>query len=417
MTKSFSISAPNLWLILLCVISIQVLKVSTIQAQSNLVPGTWSDFTNYYQALRTVFNEAYTPSVKLRVQTQTKYGVEIMTGIRSDSSGHALFQLVPEDKVWSSSYIDVPCTDSDGNELPAHPGTTCMRHDFSSVDTIRVSRLETPIPASLGQKLTNLWQEMLVRSSYLNHSGGMSTGGVTYTYSAYVTGPGFITAYSRNPDEGTLTGQLEEITKLMKKAVVQESVSEKDSLFHQIDLMAGGLLADLLDKGDSLPLRSGGNTRTLKGCTSELSSLVENEYCWQGYLTNDGSTTLLIANKVSGAYYFELVDVSNVSDQRRVHVIPTLSIHGTIKMDQHFPGWQNYIMEPWDIVDIMTNSQNNQLHVFGYRDFTLKNENIKYDQDSVIIQFDGLFSRRDKREVLQIEGEHGWFSISELFQE
>jgi hypothetical protein len=257
---------------------------------------------------------------------------------------------------------------------------------------------------------------MLVRSSYLNQPSGMSTGGVTYTYSAFLDDPGFVSAYSRNPDEGTLTGQLEEITLLLGRVVKQENVSIKDSLIHQIDMKTDGLLAALLDNGGALPLRSGA-TRTLKGCTPENSNLVENEYCWQGYLTNDGSTTLLIANNVSGSYYFELVDVSDTSEPQKVHVIPSISIHGTLKMDQNFPGWQNYIMEPWDIVDLMTNTQNNVLHVFGYRDFTLKNENINYGKDSVIIHFDGLFSRRDKREVLQIDGEHGWFSIRGLFQE
>jgi hypothetical protein len=393
-----------------------LLPVSPSQAQSNLVPGNWGEFTNYDQALRTVFSEAYVPYVYLRVQTQSKYGIEIMTGVRSDSSGYTMFQLEPEDNVWSSSYVEFPCLDSNGNELPARPGSTCLRQDFSSVDTIRVSRVETPIPANLAQKLTTLWQEMLVRSSYLNQPSGMSTGGVTYTYSAFLDDPGFVSAYSRNPDEGTLTGQLEEITLLLGRVVKQENVSIKDSLIHQIDMKTDGLLAALLDNGGALPLRSGA-TRTLKGCTPENSNLVENEYCWQGYLTNDGSTTLLIANNVSGSYYFELVDVSDTSEPQKVHVIPSISIHGTLKMDQNFPGWQNYIMEPWDIVDLMTNTQNNVLHVFGYRDFTLKNENINYGKDSVIIHFDGLFSRRDKREVLQIDGEHGWFSIRGLFQE
>lgn len=59
----------------------------------------------------------------------------------------------------------------------------------------------------------------------------------------------------------------------------------------------------------------------------------------------------------------------------------------------------------------------NPLAHSGHRDITLENKNIPYDTDTVIIQFDGLFSYGDKRAHLKIAGDHEWFSVKSLFND
>lgn len=385
-------------------------------AQNHLIPGYWGTSDNYESALKTVFSEAYVPEVRLRVQIQSKYGTENITGVRTDSTGYHLFHILPEKSVWYSSWVDIPCRDSDGNELPERPGKTCSSLDFSSVDTIRVSNFQTAIDSSLAQKLISLWEETLIQSSYREASNAISTGGVTYQYSAFKFGLGNIQGYSRNPEDSTFTGKFTALSRLMRSTAMSEINVVSDSLINQINVKADLLMKELLNYGDTPPSRTQLN-RILRGCDAKFRDMVENDYCWQAYLTDNEVPNLIIANKNTEEYIFEMVDLADISDIKKIQIIPVISIHHPSKRGEKFAGWQNYLLEPWDIVDLMTHTQSVDWQVFGYRNFTLENDKIHYNSDSVIIRFDGLFSNRDKREHLMVVGDHEWFSITSLFKD
>lgn len=404
----------SLWS-LLCTVIIFLITVKPSTAQDNLIPGYWGSTGNYELALKTVFMEAYNRETRLRVQIQSKYGTENMTGVRSDSTGYYLFYLIPENSVWNSSWVDVPCRDSDGKILPESEKRSCSQLDFSSVDTLQVNRYQTAIDSSLAQNLISLWGEMLVRSSYRQKRLTVSTGGTTYQYSAFKFGLGNIQGYSSNPKEGSYTGDLAAISRLMRNASRAESKANSDSLLSQIDIKADSLLGKLLSFGDVVPSRTHIN-RTLKGCDSTYRNVVENIYCWQAYLTDDEIPNLIIANKNTGDYFFELVDLSDLTDISKVQIIPVMSIHNLFNSDENPFGWNDFLLEPWDIVDLTTNTRNNEFQIFGYKEFTIENEQLKYSPDSIIIKFDGLFSNRDKRVRLDIDGDHGWFSIRDIFK-
>ncbi|PWN06638.1 hypothetical protein DDZ15_08980 [Rhodohalobacter mucosus] len=347
---------------------------------------------------------------------QAKYGIENMTGIRADTTGYELFHIRPEESIWYGSWVEDQCKDSEGNDLPENSGRTCRTQDFSSVDTIRTKSYQTAIDSTLAQKLISLWEEMLVRSSYKQVSNTMSTGGVTLQYSAFKFGYGQMIGYSRNPDQYTYTGELANISFLMLQAARTESAIDTDSLINQIDYRADSLLGELLDYGNKAPERARNNT-VLKGCVDEYRNMTNSIYCWQGYLNNDEKPYLIVANKRDEEFVFEILEISDSAVTNRVHILPVISINSPYKWDDKFSGWQNYLLEPWDIFDLMTNTKNNELQVFGYREFSLENENIFYQPNSVIIRFDGLLSGRDKRERLDINGDHEWFKITSLFKD
>jgi len=411
-TKNFH--AKSIWGII-CIVFISLITTSTSSAQNNLIPGYWGSSDNYELALKTVFSEAYDRSVRVRVQIQSKYGIENITGIRADTTGYYVFHIIPEESVWYNSWVEVPCKDSEGNKLPENTGRTCKSLDFSSVDTIRVNNFQTAIDSSLAQKLISLWEEMLVQSSYKQKTNIISTGGTTYQYSAFKFGLGNIQGYSRNPEKDTYTGVFSSISSLMRDAARVESEQTTDSLLSIIDSKSDNLMQELLSYGDKAPTRAE-NIRTLRGCTDEYRNIVDSNYCWQAYLTDDENPNLIIANNINGEYVFEFIDLSDPDEMSKIHVLPVISIHSPYKRGENFTGWQNYLLEPWDIVDLMTNTRNNELQVFGYKEFTLENENIYYRPNSVIIQFDGLLSNRDRRVRLDINGNHEWFRIMSLFK-
>jgi len=416
MNRRIKYCPSSLALYVISIALVFLFTANTAIAQMNLTPGSDTSSGNYDLALKTVFKEAYDQHVRARVQIRTKYGVENMTGIRSDSTGFTLFHLLPDHGVSGSGWIEVPCRDSEGNLLPQNSSRTCIRTDYSSADTIKVNRFETKIDSSLAGLLTNLWGEMLIRSRYEPISY-ISTGGITFEYSSSGFGLGNIYGHSRNPNEGTFTGDFAEISLLMREAAKSETKAETDSLVNLIKYNADKLMADLLNRGDHVPERKNSNT-TLRGCDPKYREMMNSNYCWQAFLTDEEHPYLIIANQTDRGYRFELAELSDPSEIKRVHIIPMISLQSPfINRDNTFAGWQMYLLEPWDIVDLRTSTLNQYLRVFGFREFTLENDNIHYNENSVIISFDGLLSHRDFRIRLDVDGENAWFPIKSLFSE
>lgn len=374
-------------------------------SQDRLVPSGRSSGDAYEHALRTVFKEAYDHKVRVRVLIQGSYMPETVTGIQADSIGYQLFHLHPEKSIWSETWVDVPCSNPSLN-------ATCSKQDFSNVDSIRVSRTQVSIDSTTARKLIRLWQEMIIRSTY-DQSISISTGGVSYTYSAFKFGIGFMHGHGQNPEEGTLSGDLALISEWMRIASRVESQVTADSLIHQIDGMADRLLAALLDHGKLAPAM-GGSNRGLRGCESRYRNKVENEFCWQTFLTDDEIPNLIIAKKQDGGYRYELVDLTDPQNLKAIHILPVMTLYSSF-MSGDAPGWQEYPLEPWDIVDVSTMVRSNKVRLFGYRKFTLRNSDVRYGPDTVIITFDGVNSGRELSQRLIIQGDQEWFDAKSLF--
>ena len=391
-----------------------LLSASPAAAQQNLTPGSFGSFDDYDRILKRVFQDAYAPRTRARVMISSKYGIENMTAIRADTSGYYLIHILPEESVWYSGWSNIPCRDSDGNELPEDSGRNCSNLDFSSIDAIPVSNYETAIDSTLAHKLFTLWEEMLVRSTY-QQAPYFSTGGITFQYSTALFAAGNVQAYSRNPEENTNTGRFALISNLMRNAASSDSEAVSDSLISKLKDETARLIGDLHGYGDIPPKRENPH-RTLAGCDSTNRHLVENVYCWQAYLSDDETPHLIVANKDgykgSDEYVFELIDLSDPDEIRRIHILPVLSVHRPFVRDDRFSGWQNYLLQPYDITELPTSTRRYLTHIAGYRNFTLENEGISYGPDSVIIRFDGLFSYRDTRMLVKVEGDPDWFPVS-----
>ena len=398
---------------IVCIVFISVFSVNDTLAQNHLTPGYSGSSGDYDLALKTVFKEAYSSDVKLRVQIKGD-GIESMTGIRSDSTGFHIFHLRPTERIRYSMFTDRDCINIYGNELPEVEGRNCQKRDFSSEDSLQVNRFQISIDSSLAYLLTSLWEEMLIMSKYQPQKSIMIGGTTYYDYSAFLFGYGIIYAHKREPQEGTFTGDLAAISKLMISAATAERSVISDSLINQIEIRADKLMRKLLRYGDDTPSRSELN-KTIKGCESEYREIVESAYCWQAYLASDEIPTLLIANKTNGSYLFEFVDITNPVEIRKIHVLPVQSIRSLFNRHDPKIQWEYYLMEPWDIIDLITNTMNGDFQVFGYNNFTLSNENIHYTKNSFIIHFDGVVPSRDMRVKLDIDGESGWFSVKDLF--
>lgn len=117
-------------------------------------------------------------------------------------------------------------------------------------------------------------------------------------------------AYVQNPKDHTYSGELSAISRMMKLAATSESPHTKDSLLSIIDRKADLLMGDLIQYGNKTPVRAQKN-QTLKGCTPAYREMINSNYCWQAYLTDEETPVLFVANKNNGTYAYELIQWSD----------------------------------------------------------------------------------------------------------
>lgn len=390
----------------LLIISLFIFLPEIVYAQEHLIPGNSRVYQHAYaNALRTVFSDAYERDVKFSVQISSKYGTETMAGLKTDSTGNYLFHLQPEESIWYSSWIEVPCEESHSVESRPRTGgeRTCSRQSFSSVDTISVQKQAFKIEDSVAKILHDVWSEMILASRY-NVDRIISTGGVTYNFESNVFGP--VTGHIQNPREGTLTYKLSSISNNIIQAVQSENPSEQDSILTEMSNHAHSLMAELLKNGEEVP-RSFSNFRFLSACTSELSELIEFDYCWQTNLTQSNFPDFITAKRNEDGYEFSYVSFTDDSNFKSVNFTPAVARYERDPSSSNVSIYRQYYypLEPWEIIDIKSGTFGREHRIFGH-----------IDDEEIVISFQGILETRVTREALNIQDSSSWFPISELFE-
>lgn len=383
-------------------------------SQDRLYPGIGSSSNTYHNTLKSIFSDAYTQDVKVRVLVTTKYGYEKVTGIRLIEDRYTIFHINLKSSVWSDSWVEVPCRDSEGNHLSTDSNRTCKQQDFSKVDTEISSISEVQIEPELAILLINIWQEMIKGSRY-RVNNVFSTGGTTYRYSTFIHGMGTVYAYINSPIEETQTGKFTAIVDLMTSVTTPEINSERKAIIRDLWDTSNQFMAQLLDYGNERSVRKQ-NNRLLRGCEEQYRTIVENTYCWQSFLTNETVPYLFVANNQDGKYRLELIDITDKNDIKKVHIIPVLQFYSQFQRNEIISGWNYYVIQPWNITDIYSLGFHTSIKVFGYRDFELTSSSVGTEENSVVILFDGMSNIRNERMMhLDIEGSGEWFDVRELF--
>ncbi|WP_069132791.1 hypothetical protein [Rhodohalobacter halophilus] len=375
--------------------------------QEYLIPGNSHVYNHSYaNALRTVFSDAYKRDVKFSVQISSKYGIETMAGLKSDSTGNYLFHLQPEESIWYSSWIEVPCEDAHSVESRPRTGgeRTCSRQSFESVDTISVKKRTLKIEDSLAKILHDVWSEMILASRYYVDRR-ISTGGVTYNFESKVFGP--VTGHIQNPNEGTLPYKLSRISTNMIRSVRSENRSEQDSLLMEMNNQAHTLMADLLKSGEEIP-RSFVSHRFLSACTSDLSKQIEFDYCWQTNLTQNDFPDFITAKRNGDDFEFNFLSFIDESNFKSVNFTPAVARYERDPDISNIAYYRQYYypIEPWEIIDIKSGTFGGKHRIFGH-----------IDDKRIVISFQGILEALNTREALNIKDSSQWFPVSELFKD
>jgi hypothetical protein len=389
-------SRINLILILFTAL---LFSVTEAFGQEYPVPGQFGDFNEYYEAKQKVFSSAYARNVQFKTSIKTKYGRENYIGLKSDSTGYRLFHLYPEHSIWYSSYKDVPCNDQKAD----YPDTaTCIKQDFSAVDSIQVHKHEIDVDSTLAYSLISLWHEMLMSSRY-HRSNVISTGGITYQYSSFIPMRGKTYAYSRNPDPITFAGRFAEVNDLIRKLFHTDTATKSDTYSDQLRQNTHELLADLYQHGDK-NLTRGRPEPWLSACSSELIQSFAHDYCWQTKLSYNEYPDFIIAVINGDNYNFILVHFTSEEEFKQTKFYPVYAMQERDPNNTFLIRNFYYPMNPWEISDLRTSTHHGQIRIFGY-----------YDGDKLFINFTGFADRKDPRKRMDIGRDSRWMSADDIF--
>lgn len=135
----------------------------------NSQQGTLGD---YQYLVRQLFHDAFTPDVRARMLGEPSFFKEYAVGLRETHGVYSVFWLTPRAQVWKYSLIQMmqkgemsvnlnrEATDKEierlASSLPANPSDVAV--DSCSIE----------IPASLAQRIINVWRRMLERTQTPN---------------------------------------------------------------------------------------------------------------------------------------------------------------------------------------------------------------------------------------------------------
>jgi hypothetical protein len=201
--------------------SASALAQGHLEPEANAISGGWD---SDYDTLRlSVFKEAFDRNVRARVivdEAMTGYGLAM--GVKEDAGSFKIFALHPEMWLW----------------LHTETGKAQAQQYHIVVPPIKIDRCEVVIDAALGNRLIEVWKQMLLRTQYYDTPRWGADG--TWFYFSMPLGAQRLAGQTWSPDDGP-PRLLTDITATMNELCTTKEHKYVDRLQQQVT----GLLARL----------------------------------------------------------------------------------------------------------------------------------------------------------------------------
>ncbi len=184
-------------------------------AQEHLVPepGILAEADEYHAKIRQVFASAYADDVILRVVSLVSFQPEEVAGIRKTGGGYEAFVITPSSTIWNTELVrlqesgQIATLDKDAKPIPPEKDKSFQdfkRRTPSDIRKITVQTKFAAISGPLAQRITRVWQTMLLDSRHPKKPR-LGFDGATYHFSMWIGEHGIVSAAVWLPDERTRT--------------------------------------------------------------------------------------------------------------------------------------------------------------------------------------------------------------------
>ena len=204
--------------------------------------------TSYEFMLRDVLHAAYEPDVQLRMVGQPSFIPEFAVGLRGGKTigkgdfksvvggaPYRIFGLTPAASVWIYESIAsmkrgaASATDEKSRALTLKSVEKLQASVPADIRDVKVARCEMDISDVLGDRITQVWRKMLMRTRYSQQNLN-GTDGAFYDFSMFSRGLGDLSGHVWLPDRNSSTGTLVALANAMYRVCTKQKDASMEKL-------------------------------------------------------------------------------------------------------------------------------------------------------------------------------------------